>query len=55
MEHADFVVWMLCYPLVSATSSYMAWLRGQRYTDTVIGIAAWVSMVTWLGIGGLLY
>ena len=55
MEHPDFIVWMLCYPLVATASQYAAYKRERRYTDNVEGISAMLMTATWFGIGWVLY
>lgn len=58
MEHLDFIVWMIGFPLERGISE---WLRTHRrgplkeYGATTIGIAALVEHALWLGIGYALW
>ena len=56
MEHIDFVVWMLGYPLVVQAEKWWRFRRGHlEGTPGEQGAAALISMAVWAGVGWLLY
>ena len=46
---------MLGYPLLWEVERWGIYLRGTVYSETVLGVAALLAMVIWLGVGALLY
>ena len=55
MEHLDFVLWMVGYPIASSISNWLGYLSGRKYSDAVHGIAALISISVWVYVGYLLY
>jgi len=55
MENISFVIWMIVYPLGISISSHLSGLRGIKYDDDVIGLAAVLDLIIWVGVGKLLY
>lgn len=58
MEHLDFIVWMLGFPVAHATAEWISSLRTSRreeYSEWVEGWVAVILLVMWLGIGAKLW
>lgn len=60
MEHIDFVLWMVLYPIGYQITSYLGVkIRGiskkEPYTDETVAFAAVVNIVIWFAIGAILY
>jgi hypothetical protein len=56
MQNLLFTLWMLLFPLTAALSSYV--YEGKlkrRYDDRHRSLSAFFDIVTWLGVGYLLY
>lgn len=56
MQNLMFTLWMLLYPLASAAVSYVyeVGLRRQ-YSQGARTLSVFFDLVTWLGVGYLLY
>jgi len=58
MEHLDFIVWMLGFPVMWETAE---WIRSKRsgprkeYSESTTGFAAVIVVAMWIGIGGALW
>lgn len=57
MKHADFVIWMILYPMSHSLASVIEYRfgRGEAYSDDVRGVAAMLAIGVWLSVGWLLY
>ena len=60
MEHLDFVLWMLLYPLTTSISNFLS-IKGREmvgkkpHSDATIGGATLVELIVLIVIGILLY
>ena len=58
MNHADFIVWMLCFPIMVQVTE---WIRFQYTREKVVfddikgSVARMVIFALWLGVGYLLW
>lgn len=56
MPNLMFTLWMLLFPVVSAVSSYLYEANPRRQVAAESrGLATFLELVTWLGVGYLLY
>jgi hypothetical protein len=56
MTNLMFTLWMLLFPVASAVSTYLQEANPRRqYTADGRGLAVFLELVTWLGVGYLLY
>lgn len=53
MNHLDFVIWLLGYPLINAACNYLYHLRGGKFSSEEL--AAVVVCVIYVLVGILLY
>jgi hypothetical protein len=56
MTNLMFTLWMLLFPVASAVSTYLQESNPRRqYAAESRGLAVFLELVTWLGVGYLLY
>jgi hypothetical protein len=56
MQNLMFTLWMLLFPLTSAVSTYVYVVKVRRqYAAGDLRLAAFFELVTWFGVGYLLY
>jgi len=57
MNHLDFLVWMLGYPLVVALCEaiHWSWCKREDYSEGVEAMGALTVFVIWLAIGKALW
>ena len=56
MKNLPFTLWMLLYPVAAVACNYVQVAKLRRvYTDRQQGLSALFDLLTWLGVGYLLY
>jgi hypothetical protein len=57
MQHLDFIVWMLLYPLVCTADEAIRakWCEKREYSDNVRGMAAFIMFLFYILIGAELW
>ena len=55
LEHPDFIVWLLGYPITNAIGSYVGYLTGSKFDDLTKGVGALLTLSVWASVGYLLY
>lgn len=56
MQNLLFTLWMLLFPLTAAAHAYVYEVKlKRRYADGHRSLSAFFDVVTWLGVGYLLY
>jgi hypothetical protein len=55
MENLVFVLWVLLWPVSTATCLFIKYLSGREYSDNTHAITAVINIIIWVWIGNLLY
>ena len=55
MSIIAFVVWLIGWPLACSASDYLEFLRGERYSQSVKGLGAFVSLFIWLVVACMVW
>ena len=60
MEHLDFVLWMVLYPLAGSIASYFDVMEKKLnnekpYSKETIAFAALINIIIWASVGMLLF
>ena len=55
MQHLDFIVWMIGFPIGIAIKQRISQYRERGYSQNARSIAAICNLVMWLGIGLVLF